>query len=54
AKVDENWCIGCGVCTAKCEFDAVNIIYREDQKKIPANFETLHKKIIGQTNLIGK
>ena len=54
AKVDENWCIGCGVCTVKCEFDAVNIIYREDQKKIPANFETLHKKIIGQTNLIGK
>jgi ferredoxin len=23
--VDENKCIGCGVCTTKCEFDAISI-----------------------------
>ena len=26
--VDENKCIGCGVCTTKCEFDAIKL-YRE-------------------------
>ena len=26
--VDENKCIGCGVCTTKCEFDAIHL-YRE-------------------------
>ena len=26
--VDENRCIGCGVCTTKCEFDAIHL-YRE-------------------------
>ena len=26
--VDENKCIGCGVCTTKCEFDAIHI-FRE-------------------------
>ena len=23
--VDENQCIGCGVCTTKCEFDAIHL-----------------------------
>ncbi|HQC36455.1 MAG TPA: 4Fe-4S binding protein, partial [Bacillota bacterium] len=41
--VDPNKCIGCGVCTTKCEFDAIKI-YRErpecstmivSEKKIP-------------------
>ncbi len=27
--VDENRCIGCGVCTTKCEFDAIHL-YREN------------------------
>ena len=27
--VDENCCIGCGVCTTKCEFDAIHL-YREN------------------------
>ena len=26
--MDENRCIGCGVCTTKCEFDAIHL-YRE-------------------------
>ena len=26
--VDENKCIGCGLCTTKCEFDAIHL-YRE-------------------------
>ncbi len=26
--VDENKCIGCGVCTTKCEFDAIHL-YRD-------------------------
>lgn len=45
AHVDENWCIGCGVCVTKCELDAIRIIYREDRKEIPEDFETLHKRI---------
>lgn len=35
--VDENRCIGCGVCTTKCEFDAIHL-YREN----PA-CSTMHK-----------
>ena len=30
-KVDKNKCIGCGVCTTKCEFDAIHL-YRENPK----------------------
>jgi H+/Na+-translocating ferredoxin:NAD+ oxidoreductase subunit B len=45
AVVDRNWCIGCGVCATKCEFDALHIRYREDQGEVPADFETLHKRI---------
>jgi ferredoxin len=49
AIVDEDWCIGCGVCATTCEFDALSILYREDQKQIPADFETLHKRIRKET-----
>ena len=35
--VDENKCIGCGVCTTKCEFDAIHL-YREHQE-----CSTMHK-----------
>ncbi len=50
ASVDEDWCIGCGVCTSRCEFDAIEIVYRENMKKIPEDFDTLHKKIIKETD----
>ena len=29
--VDENKCIGCGICTTKCEFDAIHL-YRDNPK----------------------
>ena len=29
--VDENHCIGCGICTTKCEFDAIHL-FRENPK----------------------
>ena len=41
--VDENKCIGCGICTTKCEFDAIHL-FREhpecsnmipSEKKLP-------------------
>ena len=35
--VDENKCIGCGVCTTKCEFDAIHV-YREHPE-----CSTMHK-----------
>lgn len=35
--VDENKCIGCGVCTTKCEFDAIHL-YREHSE-----CSTMHK-----------
>ena len=35
--VDENKCIGCGVCTTKCEFDAIHL-YREHPE-----CSTMHK-----------
>ena len=51
AVVDEKWCIGCGVCAIKCDFDAIRIKYREDQKEVPTDFEELHKQIQEQTEL---
>jgi ferredoxin len=45
AVIDENWCIGCGVCATRCEFDAFHIKYRDDQKPLPIDFESLHKSI---------
>jgi ferredoxin len=45
AVVDENWCIGCGVCATRCAFDAFHIKYRDDQKPLPSDFESLHNRI---------
>lgn len=33
--VDQNKCLGCGVCTSRCHFDAIHLIRRTDQKNIP-------------------
>ncbi len=44
--MDQDWCIGCGVCAIKCEYDALSIVYREDKKQDrPEDFEILHKTI---------
>ena len=36
--VDEDMCIGCGICTTKCEFDAIHLTRNRPQnsKMIPA------------------
>lgn len=42
--VDENKCIGCGVCTTKCEFDAIHL-YREHpecSKMVPSEDKLKH------------
>ncbi|MBR5637386.1 MAG: FAD-dependent oxidoreductase, partial [Pseudobutyrivibrio sp.] len=42
--VDENKCIGCGVCTTKCEFDAIKL-YREHpecSKMVPSEDKLKH------------
>lgn len=56
AVVDEDWCIGCGVCASQCDFDAINIIYREDvdnkdKNQVQIDFETLHNKIRAENKI---
>jgi len=46
ARVDKDWCIGCGVCVSKCSADAIAIRYREDKPlELPSDFNALYDKI---------
>ncbi|MCR5089360.1 MAG: FAD-dependent oxidoreductase [Oscillospiraceae bacterium] len=62
--VDENKCIGCGVCTTKCDFDAIHL-FRErpkcstmivSEKKIPPILNNYAKRVrrIAIKNMKGK
>jgi len=46
--VDEEWCIGCGVCATVCPTDAATLRMREDKTEgLPAaTFAELHEKIL--------
>ena len=45
-KVDEYLCVGCGLCTTKCEFDAIRLEMRTDMKPVQAGtFETMPIKV---------
>lgn len=45
-KVDTYLCVGCGLCTTKCEFDAIHMVKRTDMKQIQAGrFETMPIKV---------
>jgi MinD superfamily P-loop ATPase len=33
--VDQNVCLGCGVCTTKCKFDAITLERKFDGKMVP-------------------
>lgn len=48
AVVDKQWCIGCGVCVPKCDYDAIRIVYRQDKKDLPPDFDTLHQQIMSE------
>ncbi len=34
-KVDELKCVGCGVCTTKCKFDAITLVRKYEGKEVP-------------------
>lgn len=45
-KVDAYMCVGCGLCTTKCEFDAIRLERRTDMKQVQAGkFETMPIKV---------
>ena len=39
--VDEYMCVGCGICTTKCAFDAVRLVRRSDVAGVPFEKEVL-------------
>lgn len=40
AVIDEDLCVGCGICTTKCKFDAIHMEKVMDSKGLPY-FRTL-------------
>ena len=44
--VDENKCIGCGICTTKCEFDAIHLIRDHPENSKMIKSEDKFKAII--------
>ncbi|MDM8535606.1 FAD-dependent oxidoreductase [Desulfobacterales bacterium HSG17] len=42
--IDENICLGCGVCAFKCKFDAITLVRKFDEPGVP--IEQLPKKIM--------
>jgi thioredoxin reductase/ferredoxin len=42
--IDENICLGCGVCAFKCKFDAITLIKKFDEPGVP--YEKLPRKIM--------
>jgi ferredoxin len=51
--VDEEWCIGCGVCVAKCPTTAAQLELRPDKVgQMPAlDFQELHERILKEKGL---
>jgi len=33
--VDEYMCVGCGICTTKCKFDAISLVRKHDESGVP-------------------
>ena len=44
--VDENKCIGCGICTTKCEFDAIHLFRDHPENSTMIKSEDKFKAII--------
>jgi len=45
AKVDLDWCIGCGVCVPRCSSEAISLVQKENQPLQAPDFVTLHTQI---------
>jgi ferredoxin len=41
ARVDQNICIGCGLCTTRCKFDAIHLNRKYDAWGVP------YEKLVG-------
>ena len=46
ARVDQNVCIGCGLCTAHCKFDAIHLDKKFNARGVP--YELLPLKVVGE------
>ena len=42
--IDENICLGCGVCAFKCKFDAITLTKKFDEPGVP--FEKFKRKVM--------
>jgi Fe-S-cluster-containing hydrogenase component 2 len=49
AVVDEDWCIGCGVCAVSCPTDAISIV-RRTQERSPGTTDELFARMKSETS----
>jgi Fe-S-cluster-containing hydrogenase component 2 len=43
--VDQEWCIGCGVCAIPCPSSAIRLVRKSDALP-PKDFKELHQQIL--------
>jgi Fe-S-cluster-containing hydrogenase component 2 len=49
-RVDQDWCIGCGVCAIQCPANVISISRRLEDKG-PQDFAQLHQQIKAERGL---
>jgi Fe-S-cluster-containing hydrogenase component 2 len=49
-RVDQDWCIGCGVCAIQCPANVISIRRRLENKG-PQDFTQLHQQIKAEKKL---